>query len=176
MSDVRKKRTDVRKIRTGMLVEVFYEMPQKKFSVRELSEITGLAKSTVQDNLERLKQQGMVKKNNSATNSDYFKIKKTHYYIEKMFEIGLIDYIVKELNPETVILFGSFRKGESVKESDIDLFVMTHSKKEIDLKKYEKKIGHEIELHVQTGIKKLPDNLLNNVVNGIKLYGSFRVK
>jgi predicted nucleotidyltransferase len=156
--------------------EIFYEFPLENFTIRGIANKTKIPKSTVNVYLEKLKSEGLVNKNNQFTNSNYFKIKKTHYYIEKMFEIGLMDYLIKELTPETIILFGSFRKGESVKESDLDLFVVSHTEKKLNLAKFEKKLKHKIELHLKTSINQLHDNLFNNVVNGIKLFGSFKVK
>ena len=49
-------------------------------------------------------------------------------------------------------------------------------KKNVNLKKFEKKLGHKIQLFVESDINKLHSNLFNNVVNGIKLFGSFKIK
>ena len=156
--------------------ELFFEHPAKKFTVREITRKTRIPKSTVKNYLDILKSDGMVTKDNQSENSSLFKIKKTNYYVEKLVETELIDYLADKLIPEAIILFGSVRKGESIKNSDIDLFIITHSKKEVNLTKFEKKLKHKVELHVETSLSKLSPTLLNNVVNGIKIYGSFRVK
>jgi predicted nucleotidyltransferase len=83
---------------------------------------------------------------------------------------------LKTLNPSCIILFGSIRKGESDKTSDIDIFVESSVKKSLDLSKFEKKIGHKIDLFIESDLKNLNSNLFNNVINGIKLYGSFKIK
>ena len=49
-------------------------------------------------------------------------------------------------------------------------------KKSISLHKYEKILGHKIDLFVESNVHKLQENLFNNVVNGIKLYGSLKIK
>jgi len=170
------KKTGLKSNKLDKVKELFYEHPLENFTIREIAEKTKIPKSTIKNYLDQLKSEKLVNKDNQSTYSNYFKIKKTHYYIEKMFEAGLIDYLVKELTPETIILFGSFRKGESVKESDLDLFVVSHSKKKLDLGGFERKLKHNIELHLKTSINKLHDNLFNNVVNGIKLSGSFKVR
>ncbi len=144
--------------------ELFYEYPSKKFTVREIAKKTGIPKSTVQNCLQELKKE----------NKNLFRIKKIHFYIEKMFETGLIEHIEKELMASCIILFGSFRKGESEKESDIDLFIESH-KKTTDLTKFEKKMKHNIHYIVEPDIKKLPQRLQENIVNGIKLAGYFRI-
>ena len=158
------------------ILELFYRNPNKKFTVREIAKKTNISKSTVQVYLNSLKKESLILKDNIASGSDYFKIKKTNYYVEKFFKVGLIDYLKQKLNPSCIILFGSIRKGDAVSESDIDLFLEMHHKLEINLSKFEKKLKHKIQVFSETDIKKLPPKLFNNVVNGIKLYGSFKVK
>jgi predicted nucleotidyltransferase len=93
----------------------------------------------------------------------------------RLYEIGLIDYLEKKLVPETIILFGSIRKGEYDNESDIDIFVASTKKAKLDLKKFEKILGHEIQIFIEKDINDLQVHLKNNVVNGIKLSGYFKI-
>lgn len=158
------------------ILKEFYEYPNKVFTIRELEKRTKIPKTTIQRYLTGLKKEGLVSKENTSKDNLLFKIKKTNYYIEEIFKSGLIEELINKLNPECIILFGSFRKGESDNESDIDLFIETYSKNKIDLSKYEKRLNHKISLFSETKITKLNKELLNNVVNGIKLYGSFKIK
>ena len=158
------------------ILEVFYENPAKSFTVREISKLTKVPRATVHKKLVDLKKRGLVDKENRAGDGLLFKTKKINFFIEKIIASGLIDEIVEKMNPSCIILFGSIRKGDSVKESDIDLFVESFVKEENDLSKYEKELGHEIQLHIRSDMHKLQENLFNNVVNGIKLYGSFKIK
>jgi len=151
------------------ILDLYYEFPEKKFTVRSISKLTNIPKSTVHKKLNNLNV--LLEKNKSL-----FKIKKVNYFTEKLFEIGLIDFLIKELNPSCIILFGSLRKGDSTKESDIDLFVESFVNKKLNLTKFEKKIGHKIDLFVESNINNLQENLLNNVINGIKLFGSIKLK
>ncbi len=158
------------------ILELYYEFPEREFTVRELAKLSGVPRSTVQKYLVQFRKTKFIDRGNKILNEELFKIKKINYFIEKIVESGLIKHLVENLNPSSIILFGSVRKGDSVRESDIDLFVETYSKKEIDLTKYEKLIGHKIQLFIEKNINRLHDNLLNNVVNGIKLYGVFSIK
>jgi predicted nucleotidyltransferase len=158
------------------ILEEFYENPNKEFTIRELSKSTKIPKSTIQRELKILKNKGLITKENKVDNNLLFKIKKINFYIEKIVSVGLIDYLIEKLNPTCIILFGSIRKGESNNESDIDLFVETPIKKTINLNKFEKKLKHAIQLFTESNINRLPENLFNNVTNGIKLYGSFKIK
>ncbi|MFB6246666.1 MAG: nucleotidyltransferase domain-containing protein [Candidatus Pacearchaeota archaeon] len=158
------------------LMRVYFENPEKSFSVRELSKVTGIPRASVHSEVINLKKEGLVDSEGYAKTGFLFKAKKSNYFEEKLFEYGMVDFLVKELNPSLIFLFGSFAKGESNKESDIDLFVESSVKKDVSLKKFESKLGHKIDLFVRKDLYDLQKHLLNNVVNGIKLYGSFRVK
>ena len=54
-----------------------------------------------------------------------------------LFELhksGLIDYLWEKLAPQTIVLYGSYAKGEVTKKSDLDIAVIVESeqtKKEI---------------------------------------------
>ena len=158
------------------VLELFYEEPDKSFTVREIAQKTKIPKSTVQRHLTELRTKHIVSEDNRAVISPIFKIKKTNHYIEKLFESGLIEFLEKYLTPSCIILFGSFRKGESVNESDIDIFAETTKKVGINLTSFEKKIGHNIQLFREKNINDLPDRLFNNIVNGIKLSGFFKIR
>lgn len=151
------------------ILGVYFENPGKEFTIREISSLAKVPRATVHKKLKELKQEKYFE------DKLFFKVKKCNYYIEQIFSVGLINYLVKNLNPSCIILFGSFRKGESDKNSDIDIFVESSIKKEINLSGFEKKLKHKIDLFVKSNISNLQENLFNNVVNGIKLYGSLSV-
>ena len=157
------------------LLELFYEYPNKKFTVREIMNKTKIPRATVHKYMGLLKKQNLID-NNKAENNIYFKTKKINYFIEKIVVSGLVKEIIEKMNPSCIILFGSMRKGDSVKDSDIDLFIESSVKKNLDLSKFEKKLKHKIQFFVESDINKLQPNLFNNVVNGIKIFGSFKIK
>jgi len=158
------------------IMGLFYEFPNQRFTIRKIALKTKIPRSTVHKYLSELKKQGLIARDNQPFTSELFKTKKIFFYIEKIIKSGLLEYLSEELNASCIILFGSFRKGDSVKDSDVDLFVESLVKKKVDLSIFEKKLGHNIQLFVEENINKLPDRLLNNVVNGIKLKGVFKIK
>ena len=157
-------------------LEFFYKNPSTAFTVRDLASRLGMTKSSVQYYLGQLKMEGIVSADNLWIDSWFNRIRKTNYYIEQICASGIVDYLEEQLGASAIILFGSIRKGESVKESDIDLFVECARNKEVDLRSFEKKLGHKIQLFTKPKITLLPAHLLNNVVNGIKLKGYFTIK
>lgn len=152
------------------ILRVYFENPGKDFTVREISKLTNIPRATAHKKMMEIKNKKYFE------DELFFKVKKTNYYIEEIFSSGLIRFLIDELNPSLIILYGSFRKGESDKNSDVDLFVESPVRKDIDLKRFEKKIGHKIDLFIESKLDNLNPNLFNNVVNGIKIYGVFKVK
>lgn len=162
--------------KSDKIFELFFEYPNKRFSVREIARKTRIPSSSVQRYLEGLRKKGFVDKQNRLIINSYTKFLKSFFMIDKIYSSKLLEYLEKMLVPESVIVFGSIRKGEYDFESDIDLFVESSIKKDLDLRKFEKKLKHKVQLFVYSDINKLQPHLLNNVVNGIKLSGYFKVK
>jgi predicted nucleotidyltransferase len=157
------------------ILELFYEFPNRRFTIREISNLTKIPRASAHKYFDELKKEKLIV-NDMASESFLFKIKKINYFIEKIVACGLIDELISKLNPSCIILFGSLRKGDSVKDSDIDIFVESSVKKNIELKKFEKKLNHSIQLFIESKIDDLSTHLFNNILNGIKLYGSFKIK
>lgn len=158
------------------ILEIFYENPGRDFTVREISKLTRLPRSTVHKYLTLLKKQKILTSENRAAESILFKTKKTNFFIEKIVKSGLVEEITSHLNPSCIILFGSIRKGDSNKESDIDIFIETSIKKDINLGTFEKILKHKIQIFSENKIHNFQENLFNNIVNGIKLYGNIKIK
>ena len=158
------------------ILDFFFKNPTISVTVRELALKLKLSRSTVQRNLEFLRKERYLSKSNQWIDSWFNRVRKTNYYVEKICASGIVDYLEEQFGASAIILFGSIRKGESVRESDIDLFVECARSKEVDLQPFEKKLGHKIQLFTKPKITLLPPHLLNNVVNGIKLKGYFTIK
>jgi len=94
------------------------------------------------------------------------------YNVSKIKTSGLIDYLNKYYLKPTIVLFGSFAKGENVPESDIDLCIISEKTSLPDLKNFEKKLHHQIQIFA---VRKLSDlknpHLIQNIVNGTILQG-----
>lgn len=166
----------MRQTQENRILKIFYEYSNRSFTIRELEKITKIPRASAHRILIALKKEGLITKENKAETNMLFKTKKTNHYIEEIIKSGLVGELTKILNPSCIILFGSIRRGDSVKESDIDLFVESPIKKEFSVKKYEKILGHKIQLFIETDIHNLQPNLFNNVINGIGLYGGLKLR
>ncbi|MFH1511369.1 MAG: nucleotidyltransferase domain-containing protein [Candidatus Woesearchaeota archaeon] len=77
-------------------------------------------------------------------------------------------------SPDGIILFGSCAKGEDTETSDLDLYIQS-SEIKLDLGKFEKELHRRIQLFFSERIEKIPKELRNNILNGIKLDGYIKV-
>lgn len=163
----------------------FLENPNREYHPRELSRLLKISPTTAGKFLESLKKQNYLLKRKERghllyranTDNEAYRDLKTHYNITKIKKSGLVDHLISEYNyPKTIILFGSYAKAENTPESDIDLFIASEITKEPNLKKFEKKLGCEIQLFCANKkkfnqMKENSKELLNNILNGKILYG-----
>jgi len=171
------------------ILNFFIKEPEKQFHIRQISKLLGKSPTTISKYLKELKEKNILKSEKKLNHllfkanveNKKFKQLKLNYNLNLLYGSGLIDYLVKELNyPEAIILFGSFAKAENSSVSDIDLLIISPSKKDIKLTNFEKRVGHKIQIfiHSKKDIEKIKEKnkeLLNNWINGITLYGFWEV-
>ena len=158
------------------VLELFFNNPERTFTIREINKQTKVPTTTIQRYLKELRKENIIDDKNRFLYYPYSKFLKIFFMISKMYETGLMVYLAKELNPSLMILFGGVRKGEYDKNSDIDLFIETPIKKELNLKNFEKMLNHKIDLFIESDINKVNKNLFNNLINGIKLAGYLKIE
>lgn len=91
--------------------------------------------------------------------------------LKQIYETGLADFLEKEFAGATIILFGSYARGEDIINSDIDIAVIDREDKQIDLTKYEELLERKININVYDSFKNIHKNLKENLCNGIMLTG-----
>ena len=99
-----------------------------------------------------------------------------------VYRSGLVEFLIDYFkNPKAIVLFGSFRKGEDLSNSDMDIAIETDEDKEYEvtglreLLEFEKILGRKIQLHLFNR-KKIDISVFNNIANGIILWGFLEVK
>jgi len=91
--------------------------------------------------------------------------------LKMIYEIGLVDFLEKEFAGGTIILFGSYSRGEDVVGSDVDIAVVGRKEKNVHLDEFEKKLEREIFINFYSSFKDIHKNLRENIFNGIVLIG-----
>ncbi len=164
---------------TDKLLELFFDSPRREFHIRELSRIAKISAPTILLAVEALEKRGFLtthKKGNlkivKASSTIAFYRSKRVRNMEKIYESGLMDYLINEYeSPKAIILFGSFSRGDDIETSDVDMAVLTTIHKELDLKSFEKNLARKISVH-EMDIKKVSKEFYNNLINGILMEGA----
>lgn len=164
------------------ILELFFEHPSQDFQIRGIAKLLKIPKTTVSYHIKDLLKKKLIIKEKKnvfpsfrANETALFKVCKQQSMTLKIYKSGLTDHLEEKTLPRCIVLFGSVRKGEYDAKSDIDIFVQS-SEQKLDIKKFEKKLNHKINVLFEAELEDLSKELLNNIINGIVLYGSLRLK
>lgn len=91
--------------------------------------------------------------------------------LRQIYETGLSNMLEKEFAGATIILFGSYSRGEDIQSSDIDIAIVGRKEKGIDLEVFEKELGRRINLNFYDSFGRIHKHLRENLFNGIVLSG-----
>jgi len=92
--------------------------------------------------------------------------------LKQIYISGISDFLEENLAGSTLILFGSYSKGEDTKTSDIDIAVIGRKDKGLNLETFEKILNRQINLNFYDSWKDIHKHLKNNILNGIIFSGS----
>jgi predicted nucleotidyltransferase len=164
--------------------EYFFLNPTIKLRVRQIEREIEIPLPSAINYAKELEQEEFLKSEIIANikiysanrTSEKFLLEKKLFNIKYLISSGLINYLKIELSNPTIIIFGSFSRGEDIEKSDIDLYIESPTKKKINLSTFEKKIKKEIQIFIYRDINKIQNkNLANNIINGIVLNGFIEV-
>ncbi len=141
---------------------------------------TGIAKSLPlleKEGLIRIKRDMESKTNSVSINSENIKViqLKRAENLKMFYESGLADFLYEEFPGGTIILFGSYSRGEDSADSDIDLAVIGVKEKKTDLEKFEKVLKKKIVLQFYPNFNEIHKHLKENLFNGILLKGGIEL-
>ncbi len=172
------------------VAEVLFRYPEKEFSLSDLAKEAGVAKANIGNILEEFQKVGLItieklskiwRIKPNQTNWLYVR-SKIVYNLNSVYGSGLVEFLVDFFNnPKAIVLFGSFRKGEDLSNSDIDIAIESNQVKEYktiavrELSEFEKIIGRKIQIHLFNR-ESVDIGLFNNIANGILLSGFLEVK
>ncbi|MEK6925842.1 MAG: nucleotidyltransferase domain-containing protein [Nanoarchaeota archaeon] len=158
--------------------EYFMDNPTARKRFREmerelkmpLPSVIRYIKELVKEEILKKEEVGKVVFYSANRGSENFVLEKKLHNIRLIYNSGLLSYLREELSNPTIVLFGSYSKGEDTEDSDIDIYVETPSKKQINLDKFKKVLKREIQIFQYKDINEIKNNnLSNNIINGITL-------
>lgn len=95
--------------------------------------------------------------------------------LKSIYESGILEKLEEEFTGGTIILFGSYSKGEDTLKSDIDIAVIGRKEKMLDISKYEEFLRREIIINFYPSFKEIHKNLKESLCNGIILSGGIEL-
>jgi len=164
--------------------EYFFVNPTSKLRVRQiereikspLPSVIRYSKELEKENILKILDISGIKFYTADRSSEAFLIEKKLFNIKKLFDSGMISYLKHEYSNPTMVVFGSYSKGEDIENSDIDLYIETEKKHDFKLGKFEKYLKRRIQVFNYPNIDKVSNpHLSNNIINGIILNGFLEV-
>ena len=169
------------------VAEKIFNEPNKSFHLRGISLSSGISTTAGVNAIKELEQYGIVKvektpitsniKSNQESDSYLFYKKIFNLYRLERYEV--IKSIINTFRAKTVVLFGSFSKGEDIENSDIDILIISNRKGNESFNKYirkvEKLLNRKINFIILSSLEKSSNEFKNSIVNGIVLHGYLKV-
>jgi len=171
----------------------FFSFPNLETGLNNLSSDLKISKTTAKKIIEMLVKEGFLSKKvygktwriTCNLNHIYNMTSKISFNLAMVYGAyynGLRDAILNIVgNAKSIILFGSYRKGDDNEKSDIDIAVEVLDNKDIRIieagiiSKFGFRKNVKINLHIFSK-NKVDFNLFSNIVNGILLEGFLEVK
>ncbi|MDI6720961.1 MAG: nucleotidyltransferase domain-containing protein [Candidatus Aenigmarchaeota archaeon] len=170
------------------VLEVFFRFPEKEFSLSDLAREAGVAKANIGRILDELEKTEMIDKVElskiwrikARQQSPNFRKTKIVRNLSLINQSGLVEFLTIMCdNPKAIVLFGSFRWGEDVSDSDIDIAIEIENIKGYSSLKlpqeFEKILGMKVQIYLFNR-HSVDINVFNNIANGIVLSGFLEVR
>jgi predicted nucleotidyltransferase len=167
------------------IAKLIFDYPNKVFHLRQIAKQTGFSTTAVLQSVTDLLKFHIIKveKTDVTTNIKADTDSEAYLSYKKVFNLyrlyPIIHTLKEAFNPETIVLFGSYAKGEDIEESDIDVLILTKNKAKVDISNFllvcEKEFNRKINLHIMDSLEKSSNEFKNAAANGIVLYGYLKV-
>ncbi len=166
------------------IAEYFFINPTAELRVRQIERTIKVPLPSAIRYTQELEKEGLLKSAiiadiklySADRSSKRFLLAKRLFNIEQLFSSGLIEFLIEKYSNPSIVLFGSYSRGEDVEESDIDLFIQTPSKTVLNLTRFEKVFKRKIQIFQYKNINYANNkDLANNIINGITLNGMIEV-
>lgn len=158
------------------VLELFFTYPTRRFHTREIARLTKVSPPVVSSAVRKLEKAGFLSSRKTRamnevtanTESREFVLEKRLFNIRSLFRSGLMAELEKA-DPEAIVVFGSYSRGEDTEKSDIDIAVIGGSGTG-SLSRFEDRLKRNISVH-KVAVKKVSGEFLNSLANGIVLEG-----
>ena len=157
----------------------------KQFNARAISKNLEVSQPAISKALPFLEKQGYisVKKDKESKrlsielNTDNHLIigLKRADNLKQIYEAGLAQFLSEKFPGCTIVLFGSYSRGEDTINSDIDIAIIGAKEKEFELKNFEDTLKKKIIIQYYENFKGIHKHLKENIFNGIVISGGIEL-
>ncbi len=91
--------------------------------------------------------------------------------LKQIYESGFASFLEKEFAGASIILFGSYSRGEDIINSDIDIAIIGRKDKETNKTAFEQCLERKITINFYESYRKIHTRLKENLCNGIMIAG-----
>jgi len=190
--EIKLKKVDQLELNQGFLSILywFFAYPEVKITLTELSKKLGISKKTAsrivtdlaKENFLIVEPIGKSWRIHCNIQHRYNRMYKIGHNISLVYSSGIIAEIYRLIgNPKAVILFGSYRKGDDMGTSDLDIAVEVLGNEDLriihlgTLPQLGFRKNVQVNLHIFSR-NKIDLNLFANIANGVILDGFLEVK
>jgi len=167
------------------ILRLFYIKMGISLNQRRIANILNVSQPAVMKALPDLEKRGFLKAKQdkdskrwsielNRDNSKVLELKRVDN-LKQIYEIGFVDFLESSFPGGTIVLFGSYSRGEDTNNSDIDIAVIGRKEKNVNLTKYEKMLERTANINFYDSFKGVHKNLKENLCNGIVLVGGFEL-
>ncbi len=167
------------------ILRVLFVKAGKSLNQRQIANILEVSQPGVMKALPLLEKENLIKMQKDLEtkrfvidlNRDNYKVmqlKRTDN-LKLIYETGLVDFLENKFAGATIILFGSYSRGEDIINSDIDIAIIGRNDKKIDLIKYEEELERQININFYDSFRDIHKNLKDNLCNGIVIVGGIEL-
>ena len=152
-----------------------------KLNQRQIAKLLKVSPTAIANSVSKLENEGLILKEKqknmnlnlimlNRNNKKVMQLKRVEN-LRLLYESGLEEFMEEELPGATIILFGSYSRGDDTASSDIDIAVIGRKEKEIKLENFEKSLERKIIINFYPSLKEIHKELKENLCNGIVLSG-----
>jgi len=162
------------------VLEFFFDNPTRSVYLRELSREMKLSMPAIIASVQKLSSEELVSINkekaltiikSNVSSTKFIRLKRVSN-LEKLYASGLVDVLQKTFkNPQVIICFGSYSRGEDTEQSDIDVGIIGSKETDVDLSNFETFLNRPISLHI-IDVLRASKEFKSNLCNGIVLEGA----
>lgn len=160
------------------ILALLTDYPTTTFNQRTIAKKIGVSPTAIANSLPTLKAYDLITVENTyplriRLSSGKEEEKRVENF-KKVYSSGLFAYLKERCPGTTIVLFGSYSRGEDTERSDIDIAIIGTNNVDLSLDRFEKLLSRKISVQYFSTWR-ISEPLKESIINGIVLHGHVRL-